>query len=872
VKKLDKRYIEEEKLKHKRIFRILAVALTLALLVVAIPASPVMAQTIQCIPNTGTIGTLVTIAGQATPGVINQAAFIFFNMTGVGYGSVGPTGAITGSFTVPANATAGAAIITVHTTPTYGIPIAYGSFTVTEAQIVTSPSEGYAGDTITVSGTGFAANSGVTITFDDAAVTTSPASVTTDTLGSFTDVTFTIPASARGSHTIKAEDATGRDATATFTTLPKITVTPDSGGVGDQVTVSGTGFAGSSSVTITFDDATVTTDPASVTTNPSGSFTAKFTVPAAGRGAHEVKAWDASVNYATATFTIGTKASVTPTTGFVGDQVTVSGNGFGANKSVTITFDGTAVTTSPASVTTNPSGSFSATFLVPNATNGAHTVKAEESATVSATATFTVQEKMSISQDSGFVGDEVSVSGSGFAGSSTVTIYFDDTSVGTATTSASGSFDAATFTVPASINGSHTIKVQDASDNSETATFTIEAEITDVTPTSGFVGDQVAVSGTGFGGNRSVTLYLDNVSIGTGTTDAIGNLSVAFTIPARASGSHSVKAQDSVGNSATATLTVEHKMAITPTTGITGTTVSVTGSGFGANSQITIKFNNSLVSTSPIVIMADANGGFSGSFALPASPAGTYTVEVSDGTSSSSANFTAVIDTTIDQITSEVSPGNVGMELTISGTGFKANASVTVTYESEPEVLKTTTTDSGGSFSVTFTIPESVGGEHTITVSDGETAEQFVFVMESILPQSPVLLLPEMGFKPKQPVSFDWDWADANEHSLPVIYTLQIATDDSFTNIVLERTGLTESEYTMTEEEKLESRGAKEPYYWRVRAIDSAENASLWAGADTFNIGFIWPGWIIYVWIGLGVLVIGLIAFWLGRRFAYASY
>jgi hypothetical protein len=311
-------------------------------------------------------------------------------------------------------------------------------------------------------------------------------------------------------------------------------------------------------------------------------------------------------------------------------------------------------------------------------------------------------------------------------------------------------------------------------------------------------------------------------------------------------------------------------MAITPTTGITGTTVSVTGSGFGANSQITIKFNNSLVSTNPIVIMTDANGSFSGSFALPASPAGSYTVEVSDGTNSGSANFTAVIDTTIDQVTSEVSPGNVGMELTISGTGFKANASVTVTYESEPVVLAIATTDSSGSFSVTFAIPKSVGGEHTITVSDGETTEQFVFVMESIPPLSPVLLLPLIDTRPEQPIRFDWE--DVSDDSLPVTYSFQIATDEGFSNIVLDKPGLAQSEYTLTEEEKLESRSAKEPYYWRVNAIDSAENASPWAGAETFNIGFIWPGWIIYLWIGLGVLVIGLIAFWLGRRFAYASY
>jgi hypothetical protein len=317
------------------------------------------------------------------------------------------------------------------------------------------------------------------------------------------------------------------------------------------------------------------------------------------------------------------------------------------------------------------------------------------------------------------------------------------------------------------------------------------------------------------------------------------------------------------------TVATKHQMAIGPTTGVAGTVVAVGGNGFNANSQITIKFNNIPVSTSPAAIITAADGSFTASFALPPSPAGSYAVEVSDGSNSATADFTAFASSTISQTTTQASPGHIGTELTISGSGFKANATVTVTYETELVVLATTTTDSSGSFSVTFTIPASLAGDHTVTVSDGTTIEQFTFVMESDPPPPPRPLLPPMGFKPKQPITFDWE--GVTDLSPPVIYSLQIARDSGFSDMVLEKTGLTETEYTLTEEEELESVGKNEPYYWRVRAVDGAQNESLWSGTGSFTVGFSWPSWLIYLWFGLGLVVAGIVGFVLGKRVAFSA-
>ena len=86
---------------------------------------------------------------------------------------------------------------------------------------------------------------------------------------------------------------------------------------------------------------------------------------------------------------------------------------------------------------------------------------------------------------------------------------------------------------------------------------------------------------------------------------------------------------------------------------------------------------------------------------------------------------------------------------------------------------------------------------------------------------------------------------------------------------MLNKEGLTTSEYTLTEAEKLESTKKEAPYYWRLRAVDAASNASDWIGAGTFYVGFIFPeikGWLLYGLIGAGALLLFFLGFWVGRR------
>jgi len=133
-----------------------------------------------------------------------------------------------------------------------------------------------------------------------------------------------------------------------------------------------------------------------------------------------------------------------------------------------------------------------------------------------------------------------------------------------------------------------------------------------------------------------------------------------------------------------------------------------------------------------------------------------------------------------------------------------------------------------------------------------------------------------MDGKAKSLAFFDWEDVTANvdgvvEQSLPITYELQVATDADFTNKVVNKTGIETSEYTLTEEEALEKNTEEAPcYYWRIRAVDAASNASPWTGVGTFTLGFSFDfdlsGWLLYVLIGLGALLLFFVGFWLGRR------
>src|SRR2546428_89782 len=97
-----------------------------------------------------------------------------------------------------------------------------------------------------------------------------------------------------------------------------------------------------------------------------------------------------SASATTSPATTQASISLSPTSGNAGTTVTVIGSNFTANSGITISYDGTAVATTPGTITTSSSGGFSAAFTVPTSAAGSHTVNAKDAASNSASAQFTV--------------------------------------------------------------------------------------------------------------------------------------------------------------------------------------------------------------------------------------------------------------------------------------------------------------------------------------------------------------------------------------------------------------------------------------------------------------------------------------------------
>jgi len=141
--------------------------------------------------------------------------------------------------------------------------------------------------------------------------------------------------------------------------------------------------------------------------------------------------------------------------------------------------------------------------------------------------------------------------------------------------------------------------------------------------------------------------------------------------------------------------------------------------------------------------------------------------------------------------------------------------------------------------------------------------------MESEAPLVPALLLPKDGDESEAEVYFDWD--DVDDPS-GVTYAIQIAIDEEFTSMVLEKGELTSSDYLLTGAEKLSPTKKDSPYYWRVKVIDGASNDSGWSESGSFYVS---SGFAIGVTtrnalVGLGVGGGIFLGFWLGRRTAYS--
>ena len=419
-----------------------------------------------------------------------------------------------------------------------------------------------------------------------------------------------------------------------------------------------------------------------------------------------------------------------------------------------------------------------------------------------------------------------------------------------------------------------------------TAEFALIAGRITIDPDEGPVATEVEITGDDLSSNDDITIEYDGGDIdiddGDDETDSDGEFTSYILIPESTAGEHTITVNVD-GNEVEVEFTVESEIIVSPTSGGANTTVTVSGTGFGRRKEVVVYLD----STGVAAVDTDSKGSFDATFNVPDLEEDIYDIEAEDeGENLDRAKFTITVPTTPTPTppptptpapppTSPVAvnlsstSGKIGADIMVTGAGFEADGTITIEYDDEE--VTTATADANGLFIVMFEVPASKSGDHTITITDGTNTEKLTFNVESEPPPAPTPLLPEMGVQVKPPISFDWKAVTAD--SPPVTYTLQIATDSDFSvdSMVLEKDGLTKSEYTVTEAETVELVSQEALYYWRVRAVDAAANEGAWTGAGQFYVSapFAFPNWAIYTLLGLGGLVLFAIGYWMGRRTAY---
>ena len=454
-----------------------------------------------------------------------------------------------------------------------------------------------------------------------------------------------------------------------------IALNPASGAVGTQVTVTGSNFPANTAVSLTYAGSTISTNPSSVTTSVSGAFTATFAVPSSSTpGQNAVQATAGGI-FASATFTHTASSNLqltvnsqymagqpitgmwtvlsqngqTTSTGFTpvqftlvsGQQYTVAVGNYGQTVFDHWADNGSTSATRAVTIT-------QATILTAVYRNNAVNqppVASSQSVNVSENSQVTITLAGSDPEGQQIKFYIASPPAHGTLGvinqaSRTVTYnpydYYDGADSFTFVTN-DGTQDSSPATV--SIAVANTITKM----TSQAVVITTELTGHTVTGMTAYLYQNGALINQGFthiafdvNNGQQYTLTADNYQnylfdhwLDTGSTNPTRMFTISQDTPIYA-----------VYKTAIITLS--------PSTGMAGTVVTMTGDGFDVSSNMSLQYNGVAVSTIPSQLKTDATGAFTATFTVPSwSNSGQNVVRATDGQGISAvASFT---DTSVQQ-------------------------------------------------------------------------------------------------------------------------------------------------------------------------------------------------------------------------------
>jgi len=531
-----------------------------------------------------------------------------------------------------------------------------------------------------------------------------------------------------------------------ITDITDIDGTPITGGVyGDVVRVYGEGVTAGVEMNMYWDSLTVWDGENGFLNSseayPDGTFEIWFEVPEGVNGPHYLWFDDTGddPSFGPESFTVDAMIRLTPGSGLSGDKITINGYGFGDEEDVdTIEFDSDDLSTNPGIPVTDELGSWEATFNVPSKADNDYTITAEDADANAASETFAIGPAIGLDVEEGPVGTFVEVDGRGFTPSGSVTsITLGGVDCGVTDESDRDIDNDGEFTFECAMPSvsksgkEYELFVSDDGGKDAKTYFTITG-LTGIVldPMFGPPGTSVSIEGSNFAPSKQVTISVGTTDVKTLQANSNGEISGSFGIPAIASGTYDVTAeQEDYNIEESRAFRVGTMVAIlTPTTGPTGTEVALMGTGFTAGGEWNASMNGKSLFEDQSV---GGDTTLFGTFYVPTLEPGEYTVTITDVDEEIRVmkEFTVTDKTSI---TMEPIAAPVEYNVTIEGSYFaESDNEIEVEFtiynstdDWEMEVYSGTeavTTGEEGKFTAWWVVPEDLSqGTYTVNATDDE--------------------------------------------------------------------------------------------------------------------------------------------------------
>ncbi|MEK9149010.1 MAG: hypothetical protein AAB267_03070, partial [Candidatus Desantisbacteria bacterium] len=480
-----------------------------------------------------------------------------------------------------------------------------------------------------------------------------------------------------------------------------------------------------------------------------GTLTSTFTVDTQPGGTTTItaKAIANSKGIAENIFIIkGRVLSVNPSIGTVGSMITVNGDGYGKNEPVNIHF---GFTQTIAIAVANTVGKYSTSFVVTTQPSGTTTITVVGPVSnQESKGYFKVETGLTlITPLMGTVGTSVTIEGCGYGSSERIRISLGITpTIASVTSSNYGSFSVS-FTADTQPLGSRVLSA--TGENSgmvKSGMFSIQAAVTNVSPTFGTVGTIITVFGNGFYvylGDGFTDPDMVYVQFGNAQRAPVGNVvdngsfMVTFAIDTQSYGTKTVV----VDGNATPPVwgyckIVGDTAIVTPSTGSVGTIVTINGGGYSDTEPILVYFGT--IDGTITSGYAEADGHFEIGFTINTQPCGTTTIRVKGIGEAGQETFNRFI------ITSNVvqvmpTKGIVGSKVTVDGNGYASTEMINIKLGTNNSI-SSCESNNFGEFRSIFTIDVQPFGTTTMTASgtiSGQSAQNIYGIVGNLIQVKP---------------------------------------------------------------------------------------------------------------------------------------